>query len=166
MKLSLGYIIVFVTALGLFSFDASKHEFHTSLTEMRFNPSSNSFEITMRVFTDDFQKAIEETSGKKSVILNDEAFEPYIKKYINKHFAFVKGKDVKFASYLGIEAEPDASWIYLELPYSKELESYSILNSVLMELFDDQNNLLNLLKGEDRHTLIFAKDSRLQAYPL
>lgn len=132
---------------------------------MKFNPSSNSFEITMRVFTDDFQKAIEDVSGKKTVVLNEEAFEPYIKKYINKHFAFVKGKDVKFANYLGIEAEPDASWIYLELPYTKELESYNVLNSVLMELFDDQNNLLNVIKNDERHTLIFEKDSKLQAYP-
>nr|WP_310587235.1 DUF6702 family protein [Arcticibacterium luteifluviistationis] len=152
--------------LGLISFGFAKHDFHTSLTEMKFNPSSNSFEITMRVFTDDFQRAIEESSGKTSVILSDEEFEPFIKKYIRKHFAFVKGKDVKFAHYLGIEAEPDASWIYLELPYSKELESYSILNTVLMELFDDQNNLLNVLKNDARHTLIFAKDSKLQSFPL
>ncbi|WP_341226287.1 DUF6702 family protein [uncultured Arcticibacterium sp.] len=165
MKVRLRYICVLMT-LGLFSFDSVKHDFHTSLTEMNYNPSSNSFEITMRVFTDDFQEAIEQSSGKKNIVLNDEAIEPFVKKYINRHFAFVKGKEVKFANYLGIEAEPDASWIYLELPYSKELESYSILNTILMELFDDQNNLLNLLKDGGRHTLIFAKDTRLQTYPL
>lgn len=152
--------------LGLFSFSSVKHDFHTSLTEMKYNPSSNSFEITMRVFTDDFQSAIEHSSGMSNVVLNDASLEPLIKKYINKHFAFVKGKDVKFVNYLGLEAEPDASWIYLELPYTSDLESYNILNTVLMELFDDQNNLLNLLKNGGRHTLIFAKDTKLQPYPL
>ena len=41
------------------------HDFHTSLAEVEYNTSSKTFEISLRVFTDDFEKAL---SQKKSII--------------------------------------------------------------------------------------------------
>jgi hypothetical protein len=138
------------------------HDFHTSLTEMRRNASENSYEITVRVFTDDLVKAL---STESSVDLYKENAEKAIEKYFKKHFAFVKGKEVRFASYIGKEVESDATWLYFELNGVKELREYQVLNSIFLELFDDQSNLLNIIKGEKRHTLIFNQNKKLQALP-
>lgn len=150
----------------LMAFKLGKHDFHTSLTEMRYNSGTNSYEITIRVFTDDLKSALEKANPNVKIDLSNDSSKSLIDQYFKKHFAFVKEKDVRFAKYLGNEVEVDATWLYLELPNGNELVNYSILNSIFTELFDDQSNLLNILHGEKRHTLIFSKDSKLQMHPL
>jgi hypothetical protein len=129
---------------------------------MRWNATADSYEITVRVFTDDFAKALSRESG---VELNKEDSEKAIEKYFKKHFAFVKGKEVRFATYIGKEIETDATWLYFELNDAKELAEYQLLNSIFLELFDDQSNLLNIINGEKRHTLIFNQNKKLQTLP-
>jgi hypothetical protein len=136
------------------------HDFHTSLTEMRWNAAANSYEITVRVFTDDLTKALGTVS---SVDLLEEKAERATERYFKKHFAFVKGKDVRFATYIGKEVDTDATWLYFELNGAKELGEYQILNTIFLELFDDQSNLLNIINGENRHTLIFNQNKKLQS---
>jgi hypothetical protein len=155
-------IVLFLGMLLTYSKVEVLHEFHTSLTEMRLNTSSNSYEITIRVFTDDLGKALNNGNGMN---LLGENSEKDIERYFKKHFAFIRNKDVRFANYLGKEVETDATWLYLELNGAKELKEYQILNSIFLELFEDQSNLLNIIDGKNRHTLIFNEDKKLQDIP-
>lgn len=148
--------------VSAFSNSDTKHEFHTSLTEMRLNSSTNSFEITIRVFTDDLQKAIQ---VEEKVDLGSANTEKTIERYFKKHFALIKGKEVRWGSYIGKEVESDVTWIYLELPKANEMGEFQFLNIIFMELFDDQSNLLNVISGEKRKTLIFNAKSKLQNFP-
>ena len=45
------------------------HAFHTSITEMRYNPKAKTFEISLRVFTDDLEKTLSINNQNKKFLL-------------------------------------------------------------------------------------------------
>jgi hypothetical protein len=152
-------ILLIFSLVSGFSKPETKHDFHTSLTEMRLNSVSNSYEITIRVFTDDLQKALRNND------LETDAADKAVEGYFKKHFALLKGKDVRWGNYIGKEVESDVTWLYLELPKANEVKEFQLLNTIFMEMFDDQSNLLNVISGEERKTLIFNAKSKLQNFP-
>mgnify|MGYP006908578607 CR=1 FL=1 len=143
--------------------DTEKHDFHTSLTEMRYNEGSKAFEITIRVFTDDLDEMVKANESGKAISLDNS--DKVIDTYIKKNFAFIRGKEVLFGNFLGKESEDDVTWLYLELENGDSLKGFSILNTIFLDYFDDQKNLLNVLFKKERTTLIFSEDNRLQAFP-
>ncbi len=160
-------IVCLTGLLGVLSaFTAiEKHDFHTSLAEMRYNPSSKALEISIRVFTDDFLAAIEKANPDKKVIIESSESDVLVEKYFKKHFAFVKGEEVIFGNYIGKEVEPDASWIYIELKDASRLKGSKMLNTIFLELFDDQNNVVNIIYPEKKKSILFNIKEKLQAYP-
>lgn len=145
--------------MALFSFD-TRHDFHTSLTEMRFNPETGSLETTVRLFTDDLENALS-TANKRTVKLKDADADKLVRVYIQKHLAFVKGNEVVLAEYIGKEVEPDVSWVYLEYKEAGKLKGLDLLNSIFTELFDDQSNLVNIIYPDTRKTLLFNQKKKL-----
>lgn len=145
----------------------SLHDFHTSLTQMQFNPKEKGFEISVRVFTDDLEKALTAEGGQKIQVLGRANIDPLVEKYIRKHFSLTDARKQRRAfSYVGHEAEGDANWIYLELPADASLKTADLQQDVLMELFDDQVNLVNTQVNGQRKTYVFRKGQPVQAVAL
>lgn len=145
-----------------------KHEFHSSLAEMNYNSTTASLEVSLRVFSDDFVLAINEKNGTKFTeesILDPKA-EKFIRQYITRHLSIVSPeKEVKVGEFIGAEAELDATWLYIEFKNCKNLAGHSIFNSILVDLFDDQTNIINVIYPSDRKSLIFTKSKKVQAFP-
>lgn len=152
----------FMWVLFLTSFLVSfrLHDFHTSITRMDFNAKEKSFEISIRVFTDDFEKALsKDNNGQKIAVLNNDKNDPLVEKYIRKHFALLNSqKQRKNYSYVGKEQEADATWIYIEIPMQEAITGFSVQNSIMHDLFEDQINLVNLNYQGQKKSYIFKKD--------
>jgi hypothetical protein len=141
------------------------HAFHTSLTQIEYNSKEKSLEISIRVFTDDFETALTKfNSGKKVAITADNKNDVLISKYIQQHFAFISPqKQPKNYNFIGKEIEEQATWIYVELPdylpvgrQGQPLSNgISLQNNILIELFDDQTNLVNFTVLANKKTFIF-----------
>ncbi len=133
------------------------HDFHTSLAEMQYNPEAKSFEISLRLFTDDFELALGQMQQVKSYSLDkSERHEPLIKDFIHKHFYLVNAKNQKLAyKYYGREFEADVTLLYFEIPVKKNLQDYQLRNSVFTNLFDDQVNIVNVKYFKTKKTLLF-----------
>lgn len=139
------------------------HDFHTSLTQMQFNPKEKGFEISVRLFTDDLEKALSRESGQKIQLTPKPDVDPLIEKYIRKHFILTDaGKKPHPYTYIGHEAEGDANWVYLEMPIDDALKTAEMQQDALMDLFDDQVNLVNLQIGAQRKTYVFRKSQPTQ----
>lgn len=85
------------------NFSSLKHDFHTSLTEINFNPKSKSLELSVRVFTDDLETALTNFNKGKLVRIEDpeSVVNPLIEQYIRKNLALVSPeKEVKFGEIL------------------------------------------------------------------
>ena len=133
------------------------HDFHTSLTEMRYNAKSKTFEISLRVFTDDLEKVLSATSqNRKFTLENNDKNDPLVEAYIRKHFVVVNPKNQKLnINYIGREKEGEATWIYLELPVNESINGSKIQNDVLIDMFDDQTNILNIFMQNQKKSYLY-----------
>ena len=139
------------------------HAFHTSITEMRYNSKEKAFEISLRVFTDDLEKTLSANNkNKKFVIENTDKNDPFIEQYVRKHFVITTPKNQKLIyQYVGKEKEGDATWIYLEMPVNETIKGSKIQNSVLMDSYDDQTNIVNIFVNNEKKSYLFTVKNKV-----
>ncbi len=123
------------------------HPFFISLTEIRYNPSSKKLEMAQKIFWDDLEVALGSEFKEKVDFLKpkDKAkLENQIKTYLLKHNqVWVNGKSVTL-TYLGYEVEEDAAWFYLESSATELPKSVEVRNTLLLEDFDGQQNIVHV----------------------
>ena len=136
LRIALGFLFV------LLSSSQTRHAFHTSVTRMDYNAQAQVFEVSIRVFTDDLETTLtKDNNGRKFLVVNGDANDPFIEKYVRKNFALLNAqKQKKPYSYVGKEQEVDATWIYLEIPCREPIAGFSVQQAVLFDAFDDQVN--------------------------
>ncbi len=143
-----------------------KHAFHTSITQIEFNSKAKTYEISVRLFTDDFETAIDtENKTKGTKILDGDKNDAKVSAYISRHFTITSPQNKKIVfKYIGKENEDLATWIYLELPADLLTKGCKIQQIAMLELFDDQVNILNFRQGEERKTLLFDSKNKLKVW--
>jgi hypothetical protein len=139
------------------------HAFHTSIAEMRYNAKEKAFEISLRVFTDDLEKTLSlNNQNKKFVIENADKNDLFIDQYVHKHFVVTTPINQKLNyQYVGKEKEGDATWIYLEMPINEPIKGSKIQNDVLIDMFDDQTNIINIFMNNEKKTYLFTVKNRI-----
>ncbi|WP_299452168.1 DUF6702 family protein [uncultured Microscilla sp.] len=142
----------------------NKHEFHTSIAEIEYNKQSRAFEVSLRIFIDDFEKALGSVSGKKETLDKSGKHHQLIMKYIRQRFFITnrRGKK-KEMTLIGKEFKTDAVWLYIEIPFRESLRKAKFTNSILMEHFDDQVNIVNLQYKGKKESFLFRKTNPVQA---
>jgi hypothetical protein len=159
--------IVHCTLFILFS--SFTHPFHTSLTEVRYEPKAQAFEVSIRVFSDDFEEALTRENGGKPVRFSEGKHDRLIEKYIRKQFIVADAqRKAKPITYIGYEPEGEAQWVYLEIPNEQPsgFQNVVMKHALLMELFDDQVNLVNIQSNQQKKTVVFRNNQPVQAVSL
>jgi len=141
------------------------HEYHISVTKLNVNPSQKMLEISIRAFTDDLEKGLSLANDNRRILLrNGDDNNPLVEKYLRQHFVLADPeRKLRTCTFIGKEAEADATWLYLEVPFSGNPEGWVMKNELLMEAFDDQVNMVNAKWGDDRKTYLFKKGKSVQA---
>ncbi|MBO9637132.1 MAG: hypothetical protein J7576_03105 [Siphonobacter aquaeclarae] len=139
----------------LFAFRA--HDFHNSLTEMRYNARTGNFEVEIKLFTDDLETALNKgNKGPKIHIQDNDKNDRLVEAYVRKHFKWSNPQGaLRPYQYVGKQNELDATWVFLELPFSGPLPGCKIQQSALTDVFDDQQNIVNLTFGADKKYFLF-----------
>ncbi len=122
------------------------HPVHVSLTNVEYSKDKNSFQITVKVFKDDFRKIIFKNYDvvidvKDSLWMNQER--ETIAKYLSEHLqsdAF--RKNISTLNIVKKEIDDLSAWYYLEIPAKKFKKKFEISNSLMLDLYPDQTNLL------------------------
>lgn len=149
--------------VGLLSASKPAHDFHASVTQMQYDSKERTFEISIRIFTDDFEKALAEATRSKVNLNGPGKNDQLIEKYVQTHFSYANAqKQPKPIKYIGYEVETDAHWIYLEMPYTEPFKGGSLKQNVLMEMFDDQVNMVNIQYQGHKKTFVFRKNQPIQ----
>ncbi len=151
-----------VLFLGLFLPDL--HPFHSSVTEMSYNQKDQSWEISIRLFQDDLEQTMSSNLGKKfRMIPGDEASEKELDTYLRKHFRFHAGKQISTPyRWLGTEQQQDVIWVYIEIPSSSDLIGSYLENSLLLDEFEDQTNLVSWSFQGQKKSYLFRKTQEVQ----
>jgi hypothetical protein len=140
---------------------ANSHPFYVSLTDIRYNPEHDRLEMAQRIFWDDLEVALSQQYQKKVDFLNPDdpqELEKFIEAYLlEKNEIHINGGKVTL-KYLGHEIEEDTAWFYLEGSIAATPEKARIKNSVLIHVYDTQQNIVNFYLEKSPRSLITSKD--------
>lgn len=131
---------------------------------MTYNAKDQGWEISIRLFQDDLEQTVSSVSGKKfRLIPGDEASEQGLEGYVRKHFGFRVGKQFSTPyRWLGTEQQQDAIWVYLEIPTTADLIGTYLENSLLLDEFEDQTNLVSWSFQGSKKSYLFRKSQEIQ----
>jgi len=158
--------ILFLLAIFL-SFAFTLHKFHLSNTKIVFNKEEKSLQITMRCFVDDIEDTIDDENGVILELGNDRELknsDVYLKKYLLDNFKISIDNENKSIHYLGKEVEKDIIFFYLEIDSIQQIKSLKIENKVLLNVFDDQQNVIRLEINNQKKTTVLKKDNYYVEY--
>ena len=145
--------------VGLSSFNV--HKFYVSIYQVDFVPEKKRVELTARIFLDDLNAALEQEFktkihlGEKTETAQDVAF---LQKYMDKHLKVaIDGKEKKIL-FLSKEMENNVLIIYLKISDVKKMSSIKIYNNALLELYADQQNIMQTNFYSNKKNYIFTGD--------
>ncbi len=133
----------------------SFHPFHVSVMSIHHAPDEKALQITLKIFADDLEEALNDEGFKASGhafvdVLNpkdQQKLDAMVERYLQERFSLkVNGKDVQ-AFYLGKEMEDLAMWCYFEIKDVEEVKNIEVKSSILTEIFDDQTNIVHVDYG-------------------
>ncbi|MYD25332.1 MAG: hypothetical protein F4X08_05930 [Gemmatimonadetes bacterium] len=141
------------------------HPFYISVCQVDHNPESGALEMSFRIFMDDLELALE-TMGTDRLHLGTERevekADLYIDRYLARHVVIeINGRRVS-AAFLGKEVDTDAIWCYVEVENIPALESMTMTNTLLLETYEDQVNLVHVNANGQKKSLLFSQQQITQ----
>lgn len=136
------------------------HPYYVSLCQVEYNAETKALEISLKTFADDLLLGLK-NAGHKDIFLGEERENPetndFIKTYINSKIKFeVNGKPVSY-TFIGKEIEDGVVWSYLEIPDISELKTLNVNCSLLTEVLETQNNIIQVESDKKIKSLLLSK---------
>lgn len=148
---------------------AGRHPLHLSSTELNCNPKTNTVEISCRIFTDDFEEALDKKYKVKpdlSSAARHKEMEVLVGKYMAAHFQLAANGKAVNLNYLGFENDKEAVVVYLESAAIKGIRKMETTSTVLYDRFDDQTNIFHVTFNGNRKSskLTYPENKLLSSF--
>ena len=123
------------------------HPFYISMTEINHNAKTKELEISVRIFTDDFEATLHNKYKEKIDLANPSnpaEMNKLVADYIQKHLQLqADGKAVSL-SFVGFEQQSESTWVYFEVKDISSIQKLSVVNSFLHDYRKEQINMLHV----------------------
>ena len=151
--------LFFLTLITISCF--ALHKFYVSTTSIKYIPEDRSLQITVQVFTDDFEFTLQKRSS--GIKLNPdnkvELVDSLIKKYFKKNLVFKSKDSILQFDYLGKIYRNDLLVAYLEILLDSTITNFDVKNTLLFDFTDDQKNILHF-RSRGRRKSFLSVSSR------
>lgn len=140
------------------------HPIFVSVTEIEYNASDKTLEISCKIFTDDLEKVLR-TAYKTNVDLihptNKAAMDKLVNDYVQKHLKLtVDGKAIAM-KYIGYEVIEEGVYSYYEAEGISQVKNMSIFNNLLYEHTPEQMGLMHItVNGNRKSTKLNNPESK------
>ena len=128
------------------------HPFFVSLTDINYNKNEKELEISVRIFTDDFENILRKNNpGVKIDVLhptNQQQLNQVVSTYIQKHLHLQLNGSSLQLSFLGYEQQAESIWSYFEVKQVTSVEKIAITNSILHDYNTNQINMIHIKVGD------------------
>ncbi|MBL4663898.1 MAG: hypothetical protein JKY22_10200 [Flavobacteriaceae bacterium] len=159
MKL-LRITLLLVIATTTLSFTV--HKFYVSITKIEYSQEEASLQIISKLSIDDIEDVLQ-ARYNPSLVMNSkketEATGKFLKEYVLQKFIIEVNGEVVALNYLGFEYDIDVVKIFIEVKGVSELNSISVENKMLMELFEEQQNIIRVKRFKKRKSLVLDADN-------
>lgn len=154
-------VIGLLIFIGLTSFGV--HKFYMSIYQMQYSAEKKRLEITSRIFIDDINKALQlkysQTThiGETGETTEDIAL---MNKYLLEHFTVKINGVQKQLMYVDKELDHNVVVGYYKINDVGKITSIAIRNTVLTDVFSDQQNIIQtIFNGKKQSLLLTAENS-------
>ena len=157
------FTCLLVITFSLLQGKAHAHPFHVSMCEVKYNEEEQSLEIALKIFIDDLDLYFNQTGVSDQYFGAPEELataDSLLNNYITEVFSVqVDGKN-KATIYLGKEIDKGALWAYFEIKNVAPFKIFGCSNSLFFDLFDDQQNIVQLTyQGQTRSLLLQKRNT-------
>lgn len=132
------------------------HPFFVGVTDINLNPKTNTIEISSKIFTNDLEKAISSENKITFNITNPQnktQANNLITLYLQKHLKVMVNNKFYSLNFVGYQITNDAVWCYLETKKTPKIKTISITNTLILNLYPQQINIINLkIYDTETHT--------------
>jgi hypothetical protein len=122
------------------------HPVHVSVTNLDLDPVRGKVELSVKVFSDDFQDLILHKYGVQLNIVEQE--EPgdritAVNQYMQEALQLVfNGKEEADLKFVESRLNEEAIWLFYQYEHPGRIRKVDIVNRVMLEKFTDQTNLM------------------------
>ena len=151
-----------VVALGVIAVvpgSALAHPLHTSLVRVSHDAPNGRARIVMRVFADDFLAAAAgRAAGEDEIDPASVAGGALVRAYLNAHLRLTdaRGRRVPLR-WTGLRRTGAVLWLALDAPAPAGLAALTLRATLLCERFADQVNIVEVIDGSRRRSLLFTR---------
>lgn len=150
-------LLLLFAVLFLSSFSA--HKFYVSVTQIDYVPSKKRVEITSRIFIDDLEKGLNKRFNKKVNLTSTKELpeaEELIKSYLKEKIKISINKKPQNIEFLAREVEGDVLILYTKIAISKKINTFEIYNSLLTEVYSDQQNIVHTNINSNKKSILLT----------
>ncbi|QXP64835.1 hypothetical protein H0I29_12740 [Polaribacter sp. R2A056_3_33] len=130
-----------------------------SLTQIEYRSELQAVQITINVFMDDIELALNKDYNIDLQLTTKEELKDndvYFIKYLNSKL-HLKVNDVpRNFNYIGKEYDGDLVYFYLEIEDVKELNNIEVTNKILTKHFPQQENLIKSKVGKKHKSILLT----------
>ena len=158
-------LLVAFLACGLLTAGTpARHAYHSTLTELRYNGAKKQLELAVKVFTDDFERAL--SKGQPTPVnLTDAGPRPLVlaAAYVQRtlQISTPAGAPLQL-QLLGMQAENDGYWLYCKVPLPGPLTGVKLRQAMLLDVFGDEVNIVNIEAGAKKQSALFREGHEQQ----
>ncbi|WP_238321130.1 DUF6702 family protein [Flavobacterium saliperosum] len=142
------------------------HKFYVGIYQIHYVANKKEVQVTARIFIDDLEKALEAKHKKKIYLSTPKEIAEtngFIKSYLSEKMQIKVNSSVKDLKFLGKETEDNVLICYLTTPVPEKIKSIEIVNSVLTEIFSEQQNIVHININGNKKSLLLT-DSEPEGY--
>jgi hypothetical protein len=156
MKFKKIFLLFFIIPLLSFS----THKYYLSLTQIEYKSESKSIQIIINVFMDDIETALNKDYSIDLQLTNKNELKDndiYFKKYLEKNLSLKIDTISSSFNYIGKEYDGDLVYFYLEIENVNNLESIEVVNTILIDHFPEQQNLIKSKVNKKHNSILLTK---------
>jgi hypothetical protein len=123
------------------------HPFFVSVIDISHNAKESTAEISVRIFTDDFEKTLQHFSGSKIDLTHpaDRAFvEKQLAAYISQKLKLKINNQPVILHYLGYEIQRESVWSYFEVRKIAPFKKVEVNCNLLYDFESGQMNIFHV----------------------
>lgn len=136
-------LVLFILNLFAVSSAMTAHPVHLSVCNIEF--TKNESIIALKLYSDDFGTVLQNKYNEEFVLskADEKPYRDYIISYVSSHLkiTFNRNKSLIF-NYDYSEVNEGAIWLYFKADNFKSAEKMKIENTLMLDLYEDQTNLL------------------------
>lgn len=152
-------IILLIALVPLFSFTGF-HKYYISVTQIDYIKEKQTVQITSRIFIDDFENVLRQRYDENitlDVKNEPKSVDENIENYLNGKIKIkINGKAANLV-FIGKEYDLDIMRCYLEIDNVKDISSIEITNKILIDVFEEQQNIIKTNINSKKKSFILTK---------